>query len=191
MAGTSHANAGDQGSMPARERGGGWNRSHSHPRAAFCSSLGGPGGVMQTDARCLRWVALAVDRKQLHRALAALAGEVGAAQAYPEAAIVRLYADGRQERIRVAQIELVLAPARIPEILRRLANAGVLGTDPDRAPLIRDLDEAGARDCQVFPAPPDAPYAHVVRWRGERKHRPTLELSPTTDATAAVAGAVA
>ena len=191
MAGSPQTIAGDKASIPARLRGGGWDRSHSHPRAAFCSSLGGPGGVMQTDARSLRWVALAVDRKQLHRALALVAGEVGAAQAYPEAAIVRLYADGRQERIRVAQIELVLAPARIPDILQRLTNAGVLGTDPDRAPLIRDLDEAGARDCQVFPAPAEAPYAHVVRWRGARKHRPTLELSPATGADAAVAGAVA
>ena len=146
---------------------------------------------MHTDASSLRWVALAVDRKQLETALGALAGEAGAAKAYPEAAIVRLYADGRQEHIRVAQIELVLAPARIPDILQRLANAGVLGTDPDRAPLIRDLDEAGARDCQVFPAPADAPYAHVVRWRGERRCRPTLELSAATVAEAAMAGAVA
>ncbi len=146
---------------------------------------------MHTDASSLRWVALAVDRKQLETALGALAGEAGAAKAYPEAAIVRLYADGRQEHIRVAQIEMVLAPARIPHILRRLESAGVLGTDPDCVPLIRNIDATGARDCQVFPAPSDAPYAHVVRWRGEQRWRPTLELSAATDAGAEVADAVA
>ncbi|MGH9535545.1 MAG: hypothetical protein ACRD2E_11885 [Terriglobales bacterium] len=120
---------------------------------------------MPGDASGWRWVALAVEPIQIPATLAALDGDGGTALTYPDAGILRLYADGRQERIGVAQVELVLPAARIPAMLRRLRAAGVLREEPDRAPLIRRLSEPAQRDCWVLPAPPSAPYAHIVRWR--------------------------
>lgn len=122
---------------------------------------------MNGDPEPLRWLALAIAPEKLPAALAALNGERSLAQIFPQAAILHLYPDGGQDRIPVAQIELLLQAARIPHLLDRLRAAAVLDPAPDRAVLIRPL-AAGPRDCIVLPAPATAPYAQIVRWRGPR-----------------------
>lgn len=123
---------------------------------------------MQGDPEPWRWLALAIAPEKLSAALAALNGERSLAQVFPQAAILHLYPDGRQERIPVAQVELLLPPGRIPHLLDRLRAAAVLDPAPDRAVLIRPLGAARQRDCIVLPAPAAAPYAQIVRWRGPK-----------------------
>lgn len=124
---------------------------------------------MDGDSGTLRWLALAIAQDRVSAALAALNGERGLAQLYPRAAIVRLYPDGRQDRFLIAQLELLLAPARVAGLAQRFRAAGVLAPAADHAILIGPQAGASQRDCLVLPAPAGAPYAQVIRWRGPRR----------------------
>ncbi|MGH9507639.1 MAG: hypothetical protein ACRD13_12010 [Terriglobales bacterium] len=120
---------------------------------------------MLRDPDSWRWLSLAIAPQKLPAALATLNGERRLARIYPHAAILHLYRDGRQERIPVAQLELALPPATIPQLLTRLESTGTL--DPAAGgPIILPLAAAREAACMVLPAPASAPYVQIVRWRG-------------------------
>lgn len=119
-------------------------------------------------------VSIVVEPRLLERLLDVLAGldfPINP-QLYHQAALVYVYADGREQVQPVTMVEFPAYAGRLHEIRQALEG---LGLDP-QALAYKHVLEGIRSDFDVKPAPPGAPYAMVLRYRHAPEH---LRRSPS------------